>query len=197
MANQSWGVYAWAQQVVFNPHTQLYTMFYPGMGARSPPASNATGTGVATSASPTGPFEDALGHPILPCGDDPTVFIDDDGTIVLCGEARPLSLQVPRSQGTDTCPPRSRCKATAGGRSVASSTTTCCRSRLSQPSSHRRCPYWVRGALDIQGVRDVLHELHVLRRGTKRHPAGHGFQLLARGLGYLVRMGVGVPVGWA
>ena len=83
--NQTWGEYAWAQQVVFNPHTQLYTMFYPGMNQRAPPANNATGTGVATSTSPTGPFNDALGHPILPCGDDPTVFIDDDGTIVLCG----------------------------------------------------------------------------------------------------------------
>lgn len=86
MQNQTWGMYAWAQQVVYNPHTQLYTMFYPGMNARPAPADNATGTGVATSASPTGPFQDALGHPILPCGDDPTVFIDDDGTIVLCGE---------------------------------------------------------------------------------------------------------------
>ena len=84
--NQSWGMYAWAQQVIFNPHTQLYTMFYPGMNARAAPASNATGTGVATSASPTGPFNDALGYPILPCGDDPTVFIDDDGTIILCGK---------------------------------------------------------------------------------------------------------------
>ena len=50
--NQTWGEYAWAQQVIFNPHTQLYTMFYPGMNARPPPANSATGTGVATSSSP-------------------------------------------------------------------------------------------------------------------------------------------------
>ena len=42
--------------------------------------------GVATSASPTGPFKDALGHPLIttrqygPQSIDPYVFIDDDGT---------------------------------------------------------------------------------------------------------------------
>jgi len=42
--------------------------------------------GVATSASPTGPFKDALGHPLIttrqygPQSIDPYPFIDDDGT---------------------------------------------------------------------------------------------------------------------
>jgi hypothetical protein len=42
--------------------------------------------GVATSTSPTGPFKDALGHPLLttrqfgPQSIDPYVFVDDDGT---------------------------------------------------------------------------------------------------------------------
>jgi arabinoxylan arabinofuranohydrolase len=42
--------------------------------------------GVAVSDSPTGPFEDALGHPLITsnCGDiDPAVFIDDDGQAYL------------------------------------------------------------------------------------------------------------------
>ena len=42
--------------------------------------------GVGTSASPTGPFKDALGHPLIttnqygPHSIDPYVFVDDDGT---------------------------------------------------------------------------------------------------------------------
>lgn len=45
--------------------------------------------GVATSTSPTGPFKDALGHPLLTTGQfgaqsiDPYVFTDDDGTHLL------------------------------------------------------------------------------------------------------------------
>ena len=42
--------------------------------------------GVAVSDSPTGPFKDALGHPLAETGTgdiDPTVFIDDDGLAYL------------------------------------------------------------------------------------------------------------------
>lgn len=40
--------------------------------------------GVAVSDSPTGPFRDALGHPLVENGEiDPTVFIDDDGQAYL------------------------------------------------------------------------------------------------------------------
>ena len=42
--------------------------------------------GVAVSDSPTGPFKDALGHPLASTGTgdiDPTVFIDDDGQAYL------------------------------------------------------------------------------------------------------------------
>jgi hypothetical protein len=42
--------------------------------------------GVAVSSSPTGPFKDALGHPLVSTGTgdiDPTAFIDDDGQAYL------------------------------------------------------------------------------------------------------------------
>lgn len=128
--NQTWGVYAWAQQVssqdgrgLPSTHEALggpllrkqprrrpkdswvnhrrklssppsppqvidgtdgkFYMFYPAMHTR--PGDTRSGTGVAVSDSVTGPFNDALGHPLLPCGDDPTVFRDDDGTQYVCG----------------------------------------------------------------------------------------------------------------
>ena len=80
--NQTWGSYAWAQQVIEGPGG--FYMYYPGMSARSR-NNTRTGTGVAFSASVAGPFNDAIGEPLLPCGDDPTVFRDDDGTVYLCG----------------------------------------------------------------------------------------------------------------
>lgn len=80
--NQSWGLYAWAQQVIQGGDGNFY-MYYPAMHAR--PGDNRSGTGVASSSSVLGPFNDALGHPLLPCGDDPTVFRDDNGTAYLCG----------------------------------------------------------------------------------------------------------------
>ncbi len=57
--------------------------------------------GVATSTSPTGPFKDALGHPLISRGSygvqtiDPYPFIDDDGTAYLyfgSGGARVVKL---------------------------------------------------------------------------------------------------------
>ena len=82
LKNQTWGVHAWAQQVIQGADDNFY-MYYPAMGAR--PGDHRSGTGVASSASVLGPFNDALGHPLLPCGDDPTVFRDDNGTAYLCG----------------------------------------------------------------------------------------------------------------
>ena len=52
-----------------------------------PTTDRATGRmaiGVAVSDSPTGPFKDALGHPLVENGEiDPTVFIDDNGQAYL------------------------------------------------------------------------------------------------------------------
>src|SRR4051812_45404871 len=47
-------------------------------------ATGQMGIGVAVSTSPTGPFTDAIGHPLVSNGQiDPTVFIDDDGQAYL------------------------------------------------------------------------------------------------------------------
>jgi hypothetical protein len=54
-------------------------------GKRPGDARKRSGTGVAFSASVTGPFNDVLGEPLLACGDDPTVFRDDDGQAYFCG----------------------------------------------------------------------------------------------------------------
>nr|WP_233163793.1 family 43 glycosylhydrolase [Glycomyces salinus] len=52
-----------------------------------PVVNDATGRmaiGVGVADSPTGPFEDALGHPLVENGEiDPSVFIDDDGQAYL------------------------------------------------------------------------------------------------------------------
>ena len=80
--NQTWGVYAWAQQVIQGQDGKFY-MYYPAMNARA--NDTRSGVGVAVSDSVTGPFNDALGKPLLPCGDDPTVFRDDDGQVFFCG----------------------------------------------------------------------------------------------------------------
>ena len=52
-----------------------------------PMTNRATGRmaiGVAVSSSPTGPFTDAIGHPLVENGQiDPTVFVDDDGQAYL------------------------------------------------------------------------------------------------------------------
>ena len=82
LKNQSWGLYAWAQQIISAPDGRYY-MYYPAMDTR--PGDNRSGTGVAVADSILGPFNDALGKPLLPCGDDPTVFRDDDGSAYLCG----------------------------------------------------------------------------------------------------------------
>lgn len=77
----SWaGKDAWAGQCIFR-NGQFY--WYVPMNQ-----SNGKGMalGVAVSNSPTGPFQDALGKPLLQSGNgdiDPTVFIDDDGQAYL------------------------------------------------------------------------------------------------------------------
>jgi arabinoxylan arabinofuranohydrolase len=69
---------AWAGQAVFR-NGKFYWYV--------PTTDRATGSfaiGVAVSNSPTGPFTDALGHPLVENGEfDPTVFIDDDGQAYL------------------------------------------------------------------------------------------------------------------
>jgi arabinoxylan arabinofuranohydrolase len=81
--NQTWGQYAWAQQVIDGPGG--YYMYYPGENVRPSDPLKRTGTGVAFSKSLTGPYNDIIGAPLIACGDDPTVFRDDDGSVYLCG----------------------------------------------------------------------------------------------------------------
>ncbi|NBH06000.1 glycoside hydrolase family 43 protein [Amycolatopsis sp. SID8362] len=69
---------AWAGQTVYR-NGKFY--WYVPMTVR---ATGAMGIGVAVSNSPTGPFSDALGHPLVANGEfDPTVFVDDDGQAYL------------------------------------------------------------------------------------------------------------------
>ncbi len=69
---------AWAGQAI-NRNGKFY--WYVPMTDR---ATGAMAIGVAVSDSPTGPFKDALGHPLVENGQfDPTVFIDDDGQAYL------------------------------------------------------------------------------------------------------------------
>ena len=79
LATFSWAsANAWAGQVVFR-NGKFYWYV--------PVTNRATGRyaiGVAVSDSPTGPFRDALGHPLVENNEiDPTVFIDDDGQAYL------------------------------------------------------------------------------------------------------------------
>ncbi len=68
---------AWAGQAIFRNGSFYWYV----------PVHRATGRmaiGVAVSSSPTGPFSDALGHPLVENGEfDPTVFIDDGGQAYL------------------------------------------------------------------------------------------------------------------
>lgn len=76
----SWaGGSAWAGQVIFR-NDKFY--FYVPVARQN----GGSVIGVAVSDSPTGPFEDAIGMPLITsdCGDiDPSVFIDDDGQAYL------------------------------------------------------------------------------------------------------------------
>ena len=86
--NFSWGEpnSAWAAQVV--PKDGKFYYFVTVKGNRTAPGNN---IGVAVADSPTGPFKDAIGKPLIrdnmtpkakrPWEDiDPTVWLDDDGT---------------------------------------------------------------------------------------------------------------------
>ncbi|MFB9235698.1 family 43 glycosylhydrolase [Plantactinospora siamensis] len=69
---------AWAGQAIYR-NGKFY--WYVPMTVR---ATGQMGIGVAVSNSPTGPFTDAIGHPLVSNGQiDPTVFIDDDGQAYL------------------------------------------------------------------------------------------------------------------
>jgi hypothetical protein len=70
---------AWAGQCI-ERNNKFY--FYVPMNKKD----GQMAVGVAVSDSPTGPFEDILGHPLVETGTgdiDPTVFIDDDGQAYL------------------------------------------------------------------------------------------------------------------
>ena len=103
--------------------------------------------GVAVSDSPTGPFRDALGHPLVENGEiDPTVFIDDDGQAylywgnpnlwyvqaerrhdLLLRAARPRSRSPPRgSAPAPATPAAPRCTRKAPGSTSATACTTWC-----------------------------------------------------------------------
>ncbi|GAA1812755.1 hypothetical protein GCM10009682_37520 [Luedemannella flava] len=69
---------AWAGQAIYR-NGKFY--WYVPMTVR---ATGQMGIGVAVSNSPTGPFTDAIGRPLVSNGQiDPTVFIDDDGQAYL------------------------------------------------------------------------------------------------------------------
>ncbi|HEU5129776.1 MAG TPA: family 43 glycosylhydrolase [Glycomyces sp.] len=69
---------AWAGQAVHR-NGQFY-WYVPVRNA----VTGGNSIGVAVSDSPTGPFEDALGHPLIADAEiDPSVFIDDDGQAYL------------------------------------------------------------------------------------------------------------------
>src|SRR3954447_26287114 len=78
LATFSWaGADAWAGQAIFRNGK-----FYWYVPMRMTNGSQAIGVGV--SDSPTGPFRDALGRPLVENSEiDPTVFIDDDGQAYL------------------------------------------------------------------------------------------------------------------
>jgi arabinoxylan arabinofuranohydrolase len=106
IANTTWGLYAWAQQVIAGTDGRFY-MYYPGMRARSA-GNTASGIGVAVSASVNGPFLDALGHPLYESryGNDPTVFRDDDGQVYLClNSGGPLCARLAANMTALTEPP--------------------------------------------------------------------------------------------
>ncbi|WP_433303858.1 family 43 glycosylhydrolase [Actinoplanes sp. CA-030573] len=79
LASFSWAsANAWAGQTIYR-NGKFY--WYVPMTVR---ATGQMGIGVAVSSSPTGPFTDALGHPLVSNGQiDPTVFVDDDGQAYL------------------------------------------------------------------------------------------------------------------
>ncbi|GAA0493417.1 glycoside hydrolase [Paractinoplanes deccanensis] len=79
LATFSWAsANAWAGQAV-QRNGKFY--WYVPMTVR---ATGQMGIGVAVSSSPTGPFTDAIGRPLVSNGQiDPTVFIDDDGQAYL------------------------------------------------------------------------------------------------------------------
>ena len=73
--NTTWAKNAWAPQVAWHEPLQRFLMFFPGMGDPS--------VGVAAATDPRGPFTDYAMQAIAP-GEDPTIFVDDDGTPILC-----------------------------------------------------------------------------------------------------------------
>jgi arabinoxylan arabinofuranohydrolase len=79
LASFSWAKSdAWAGQAI-QRNGKFY--WYVPMTDR---ATGAMAIGVAVANSPTGPFSDAIGHPLVENGQfDPTVFIDDDGQAYL------------------------------------------------------------------------------------------------------------------
>ena len=79
LASFSWAsANAWAGQTVYR-NGKFY--WYVPMTVR---ATGHMGIGVAVSNSPTGPFTDAIGHPLVSNGQiDPTVFVDDGGQAYL------------------------------------------------------------------------------------------------------------------
>jgi len=76
--NTSWARNAWAQQVIWHAPLNKYVMFFPGFGD-----GYNNSVGVAAADDPRGPYVDIAGRGIAP-GEDPTIFVDDDGTRVLC-----------------------------------------------------------------------------------------------------------------
>lgn len=80
--------YAWAPDAAYK-NGKYYLVFPAGTGHkdRENPSKSTKwmGIGIAESESPTGPFKDVIGKPLwtTPYANDPSLFIDDDGTAYL------------------------------------------------------------------------------------------------------------------
>jgi arabinoxylan arabinofuranohydrolase len=85
----SWSTFSWAADAAWAPQAiPRNGQFYLYVPVNN--KSGATNIGVAVSTSPIGPYQDALGKPLVTAGCsggtgdiDPTVFIDDDGQAYL------------------------------------------------------------------------------------------------------------------
>jgi len=91
--------YAWAPDAAYK-NGKYYLVFPAGTGFkdRKNPKNSTKwmGLGVAVSDSPTGPFKDAIGAPLWtkPYANDPSIFIDDDGTPYLYFHAKNTDFHV-------------------------------------------------------------------------------------------------------
>jgi hypothetical protein len=78
---------AWAPDCI--EKNGKYYFYYPGNYSGD---TKGMQTGVAVGDSPTGPFKEALGEPLLRNAHDPAIFMDDDGTCYLYAQFQVVKL---------------------------------------------------------------------------------------------------------